>query len=372
MRELQPNAMKMDKWNEICADLRNCQARNVSESEYQKQVALDLRLLGWKLYAQEIREQVTIEIGAANALRPDFVIYKDEKPQFVIELKKPQHVQRERERIQLFSYMKQLNLKIGLYIGEHIQVFYFDATKDEEPRLVFYVALETDSEDGKKFVELFSRENYSQENLMEFCQERMKQLHQQELLSDELNRLTSEDGRMWIYDILRQKYGEEHTTDWVEELLQKIDIHVNLKQIPKQEIDTQHDSLSALSKIKTFPPRKRKYFSLDGNGRFCKNQLLLAVIKRFVKEHPHMKYQELEEVMLQNSIERWETIQTKRQNSKDSKKDTRWFNNDLLKSNDGIEFAISCMVGDNVKSGIDFKKVLKFAAQQGYKIEEVL
>lgn len=77
----------MEKWNEICTDLCNCRNRNVSESEYQKQVVLDLRLLGWKLYAHEIREQMTIEIGAANALRPDFVIYKDEKPQFVIELK---------------------------------------------------------------------------------------------------------------------------------------------------------------------------------------------------------------------------------------------------------------------------------------------
>jgi hypothetical protein len=161
----------MEKWNEICTDLCNCRNRNVSESEYQKQVVLDLRLLGWKLYAHEIREQMTIEIGAANALRPDFVIYKDEKPQFVIELKKPQHVQKERERMQLFSYMKQLNLKIGLYIGENIQVFYFDAAKDENPRQAFHVTLKTNSEDGKIFVELFSRENYSQERLLEFCQE---------------------------------------------------------------------------------------------------------------------------------------------------------------------------------------------------------
>ena len=214
----------MEKWNEICVDLCNCQNRNVSESEYQKQVALDLRLLGWKLYAHEIREQMTIEIGAANALRPDFVIYKDEKPQFVIELKRPQHVQRERERTQLFSYMKQLNLKIGLYIGEDIQVFYFDSAKDENPRLVFCVALKIDSEDGRMFVELFSRENYSQECLLEFCQERMEYLRQQELLAEELKYLTSENGRIWIYDMLRRKYGEEHTADWVEDLLQKIDI----------------------------------------------------------------------------------------------------------------------------------------------------
>lgn len=369
MRELQPNAMKMDKWNEICADLRNCQARNVSECEYQKQVALDLRLLGWKLYAQEIREQVTIEIGAANALRPDFVIYKDEKPQFVIELKKPQHVQRERERIQLFSYMKQLNLKIGLYIGEHIQVFYFDATKDEEPRLVFYVALETNSEDGKKFVELFSRENYSQENLMEFCQERMEQLHQQELLSNELNRLTSEDGRMWIYDILRQKYGEEHTTDWVEELLQQIEIYVSIKQtsLPKfleqnnaQSVVTQHQSSTL------------KYFSLNGNGRLCKKDLAFAVIKRFVNEHPEMNYRELERTIMPKAIERWDIIQSKKQFSTDSMKNRRWFEKELLKSRDGIEFAVSCMVGDRDKSRVRFQEVLEFAVQQGYKIEEVL
>lgn len=360
----------MEKWNEICVDLCNCQNRNVSESEYQKQVALDLRLLGWKLYAHEIREQMTIEIGAANALRPDFVIYKDEKPQFVIELKRPQHVQRERERTQLFSYMKQLNLKIGLYIGEDIQVFYFDSAKDENPRLVFCVALKIDSEDGRMFVELFSRENYSQECLLEFCQERMEYLRQQELLAEELKYLTSENGRIWIYDMLRRKYGEEHTADWVEDLLQKIDIHISLKKISRQEVIVQHDGRAVSSQCHL--PTQRRYFSLDGNGHFCKNELSFAVIKRFVEEHPEMNYRELEQTIMPKAIERWEIIQSKKQFSADSMKNKRWFEEELLRSRDGIEFAVSTQCGDSDKSRVKFQEVLKFATHQGYNVEEVL
>ena len=360
----------MEKWNEICTDLCNCRNRNVSESEYQKQVVLDLRLLGWKLYAHEIREQMTIEIGAANALRPDFVIYKDEKPQFVIELKKPQHVQKERERMQLFSYMKQLNLKIGLYIGENIQVFYFDAAKDENPRQAFHVTLKTNSEDGKIFVELFSRENYSQERLLEFCQERIEQFRQQELLIEELKYLTSENGRIWIYDMLRQKYEQEHAADWVEDLLQQIDIRVDLKQTPLQKVTIQQNSRPA--SLQQQSPTARRYFSLNGNGHFCKNELAFAVIKRFVNDHPEMNYWEFEQTIMPKAIERWEVIQSKKQFSTDSMKNKRWFEKELLKSRDGIEFAVSTQCGDSDTSRVKFQEVLRFALQQGYKIAEVL
>lgn len=57
-------------------------------------------------------------------LRPDFVLYKDEIPQVVIEAKKPNNIQTERNKEQLFSYMRQKKVDFGLYIGEEIQLYY--------------------------------------------------------------------------------------------------------------------------------------------------------------------------------------------------------------------------------------------------------
>ena len=232
------------------------------------------------------------------------------------------------------------------------------------------MTLKTNSEDGKVFVELFSRENYSQERLLEFCQERIEQLRQQELLTEELKYLTSENGRIWIYDMLRQKYEQEHAADWVEDLLQQIDIHVNLKQTPLQEVTIQQNSRPTSLQQQSSTPRR--YFSLNGNGHFCKNELAFAVIKCFVNDHPEMNYWELEQTIMPKAIERWEVIQSKKQFSTDSMKNKRWFEKELLKSRDGIEFAVSTQCGDSDTSRVKFQEVLRFALQQGYKIEEVL
>lgn len=102
-------------WNDIYQDFLSCKEKKCSEREFQNNIYSVFRYyLRWQncVVAEE-----SIPIGAANTIRPDFVLYKDNLPQVVIESKEPNHVQTERNKEQLFSYMRQKKL-ILVYILE--------------------------------------------------------------------------------------------------------------------------------------------------------------------------------------------------------------------------------------------------------------
>ena len=102
-------------WNDIYQDFLNSKIRKCSEREFQNSIFSVFRYyLRWQncIVAEEC-----IPIGATNTIRPDFVLYKDEMPQVVIESKEPNHIQTERNKEQLFSYMRQKKVDFGLYIA---------------------------------------------------------------------------------------------------------------------------------------------------------------------------------------------------------------------------------------------------------------
>ena len=126
------NNMDFD-WKDIYQDFLNSKNRKFSEREFQNCIFSVFRYyLRWQncIVAEE-----SIRIGSANTIRPDFVLYKDDMPQVVIESKEPNHIQTQRNKEQLFSYMRQKKVDFGLYIGEVIQLYYDVPTDAELPLL---------------------------------------------------------------------------------------------------------------------------------------------------------------------------------------------------------------------------------------------
>lgn len=105
-------------WSDIYQDFLDCKNKQFLEQDFQNCIFSIFRhYLRWQncIVAEE-----RIHIGSTNTIRPDFVLYKDEIPQVVIEAKKPNNIQTERNKEQLFSYMRQKKVDFGLYIGEEI------------------------------------------------------------------------------------------------------------------------------------------------------------------------------------------------------------------------------------------------------------
>ena len=162
-----------EKWNEFVYELIDALRRNVEEDEYHLLIENQLKGLGWVKYKGEICHKPNVPIGNSKYIQPDILIKCNDEDLFVIEVKRPVHTLIERERQQLESYMRQLKLKVGVYIGEHIEVFY-DHPDSRDAVSVLTVPLEMDNKRGARFVDLFAKENFSKAAITDFCENRIK------------------------------------------------------------------------------------------------------------------------------------------------------------------------------------------------------
>jgi hypothetical protein len=119
----------MEKWNEIC--FRISSHKNSSEKEFQQEVEFIFDKLGWSKFKGEMISKKAIPIGSAQRLIPDIILKNNDKEIIVVELKKNNISSTLRIEQQLFSYMRQLRLEFGIFVGENLQ-FYYDVPNDNE------------------------------------------------------------------------------------------------------------------------------------------------------------------------------------------------------------------------------------------------
>lgn len=142
-----------------------------SETAYQefiKEMILEDKL-GWK--NSQITEQQTLQLGSTERLVPDLVVRKDERNSFILEVKKPGHQKSEGDINQLLSYMKQLEIPVGLYWGDEVYVYWKTIGDGSSPVLLLSLNFNVLCEDGNAFVTLFAEENYNVENILDYKNE---------------------------------------------------------------------------------------------------------------------------------------------------------------------------------------------------------
>lgn len=289
-----------EKWNEFVFDLNEAKNRDADESEYHYIIESQLKLLGWLKSRGEICHKANIPIGNNNFIQPDILIKKDGTDLFVIEVKRPVHNITERERQQLISYMRQLKLNVGIYIGEFIEVLY-DKLGSQEVEPVLAVELEFDEPNGEQFVKLFDRLNYDQDAVVGFCEEQLKKQEQKKGLLKIRDQLFSE-GNSIIMESLQQylseKYNNVFSEDSLIEMLSSLKFNVSFaSEDPINEI--QHvpsvptGITSKVSHLKGGGLDYSKYV-LNGSYSMGKGEFVLAVVKEYIKLHPEKTYTELE------------------------------------------------------------------------------
>lgn len=210
------NIIMRNKWKEICY-LINIK-RELSEELFQPEIINILEKLGWSRYLGEIVEKKAIPTGAANYMIPDIVVKdKDVDNLFVIELKKPAEKHKERNNEQIYSYMRQLKLNVGLLINDRIHVFY-DSENSKIPTEVMNIEFIENSEEGIKFLELFDKSKFNRETLTKFCIDKLKCI-------DLIDSITSEDYKGKVMQLIKedvQKQGVEENI--ISEALENIEL----------------------------------------------------------------------------------------------------------------------------------------------------
>lgn len=243
-----------NKWNIIARNFRKSKEKNVSEDTFQDTIEHQLQLLGWY---DGIENKLSIQVGASKSLIPDMVLSKDGHRILVIEIKKPNNTLRNRHASQLLSYMRQLKLPIGLYIGENIQLYY-DAPDDEYDAICVYtVEFEDNSSSGRKFCQLLEYENFNLLQLEEFCAEQLRLINARNDFQKRIKEFVSPQNVYGnIIELLKEKFVSEGFDDvTISAELNKLNIAIYYGKFEKNE----EDKFALEYKTPCLPKIKKQY-----------------------------------------------------------------------------------------------------------------
>lgn len=158
-----------------------------------------------------IDSQHSIKMGSTRK-RVDIAVKneKNEKDLYIIELKKRDFHDEQEGQDQLFSYLKQIDdISIGILACDSLYVYDYHYGKSKEKQPFVKIPFEKDNMDGIKFVELFSKENYSENEIKEWVakkdQERRDAINSKALFDKHVNEIKQK-----INDNLKKQLLEDY------------------------------------------------------------------------------------------------------------------------------------------------------------------
>lgn len=213
-----------EKWNYFVYDLCEAKKKDVDEDSFHTLIETQLQHLGWAKFKGEICHKPNIHIGNNNRIEPDILIKRDDEDEFVIKVKRPSHKQSKKDVDQLLSYMRLLKLSVGIYMGEHIEIFY-DIPSSKEAISIMKVPLEIDNKLGARFIDKFLKDNFSRDTIVDFCEERIQEIQRQNSLNEIKESLIA-DAQTQITESLKpylmEKYGSSFSEEEIKGMLATI------------------------------------------------------------------------------------------------------------------------------------------------------
>ena len=211
----------MDLWNEFCILVDEHKRKKVSEQKFQKLVIDLFAELGWSGIKKEIVTQESIPIGSANSLIPDIIIKSKNRNLFVVELKKPSITAIDQYDKQLASYMLQLQLCFGLYIGEVIHVLFNNPMDFDPPKRVATIEFAPDNPDGNELLSIISKAGFSENAMILYCERKLKETTIEKVAIEPVNHRKKADKQTGKKNDLFSNQLAQNMYTWLEEWEQK-------------------------------------------------------------------------------------------------------------------------------------------------------
>ena len=346
------------RWREFCYDLIEAAKADVLEDPYQDLIEQGLRVLNWSKPKGEICPKERIKIGSHNKLEPDITLKINERSVFVIEVKRPRNKLNEDQILQLVSYMRQRRVPFGLYIGDRIALFYDDSTN--EPTEVWSLNIDSEADEGWRFVDFFARGSFNEERLDIFCKERMNEIHTSMGLRDITGKL-AEDGGDAILKEMVEHYlvgMKRYDNGLVTKLLNRYKFIAQQLEQKEDEDDNagiENEIGQQSHYVLVKQPRSKngsngrdntKYSIDGGTNYFGKNRIVREIIIRYLELHPKLTFRQLEQIFpdeMQGSYGVVRSLDELHEMEHDRKDlETRYLmkEEELLKTADGVRFAV--------------------------------
>ncbi len=223
------NEFPKEIWAEICFILSQSINSNVSENIYEQTVLRAIEKLGWRQFRREIEIQPSLQIGRQSSIRPDLVIYGPaRKALIVIEVKRPAEDMTKDNAIgQLKSYMRQMKADFGLLVGMELRIFYDgNLNPQPEPLLLEKIVFDRNSSAGRKFVEIFYKDNFLNEQYIPYLKETIGQFNKEREITKLKKTLRSEETKDKVIEFLKTEYTD-FGQDIVEAAMEKLKIDLS-------------------------------------------------------------------------------------------------------------------------------------------------
>lgn len=269
-------------WNEIVSKFyEKTSALEREVQELWENFFSDAEFFGYSKLRGEIDSQRNIQIGSGMRTVPDILI-KDcstGKDLFVVELKQHNLPFDEKFKVQLFSYMRQCLLKVGILICNKIYIFY----GNDDNAIHTEIPFEHGNPQGSKFIDLFRKGNFDENAVKAF-------IEQQQTLQSDIQAIRADVQRVSIKDIIKQYYKPQYSEEAIELALKDLRVSVSF--------DTQKQ---AFPEHKFNPPilvagEKDKTQYIFKGSKYGKRQLVLAVVSDYARSHPAITRDELKNI----------------------------------------------------------------------------
>lgn len=315
-------------WNSICKIIRNIDKQN--ELTYQrgiKEMILEFGL-GWQ--PDQITEQISVPLGSTERLIPDILVEKNQDDRFIIEVKKPSHKKTNGDIDQLVSYMKQLEIPVGIYWGDEIEVYYKTFGDGSRPIPLMYLKFKEYEEEGDRFIELFSEQNYCTETIREFKNECESKLLFESKVNELVAELNSEKFAEEVKFLIREQLlGKGVNVDVVDTVMNKVTVALS--------VDSDLENRSEKSEENSFS-EEDSYINVGRRGlvgRYAYN-----IIRQIIEKNPTLNFDQMYQIFgRKNRIEKVSLVEDKK----------RWFmdERDIITLSDGTRIVISTQWGLN-------------------------
>lgn len=257
-----------EKWDEICFLLSENIKQGSSEKDFENQVVRAIEVLGWREFKNEIERQPVVQLGREGTLRPDLIVYgQDRKCLIVVEVKRPaEDIKRDYIIGQLRSYMRQMKSDFGFLIGSDFRVFYDGPLNPHtDPILLEKVDFAKQSEKGVNFVKIFNKASLEENKHKEYLKNKLHKFNKQREVNELIQQLISFETKQKVIGYLRNEFPDTDDETF-SEALQKIQIEIaKYDEIIDQSVTAEKQGRTPQRKIVHTQSQRAVHKSLENS-----------------------------------------------------------------------------------------------------------
>ncbi len=279
----------IEKWNSIVSDFQtNKTSREDVIQNLWVEIFADAAMFGYSKRSGEIDIWRNIQIGARERTIPDIIIRDsvNNKDLFVVELKQHNLPFSQTYKEQLLSYMRLLELKVGILICDKLYVYY---RGNDTAEYSIVISFTENNANGEKFLALFSKGNFSPEKVKDFLIETAK-------TDSNISKIEQDVQQLDIKALLTEHYSKKYSLEEINLALKNFQISIikiNSSPTPPQPLPLSPGNGKDTTKY------------LFNGIQYGKGKLVLAVVKKYMQDHPSTSAQLLQTIFpkeLQGSI----------------------------------------------------------------------